>query len=114
DDQADSRSDLYCGGDRCGGSEGYEGIISVPVLFWEFPAAGPRTAPACGDVSVFRDPQRFESPVFSFTSQFIGSDRVIGGKHSNAEQHCAISLSVVFDPRMISREKSYFPVTREC
>ncbi len=68
-------------------AQGDEGVQGLGVVPRQLSPAGPRGAPAGGDVGVLREEERFEAALLHGPGQFRGSDGVVGGGHGDAELH---------------------------
>src|SRR5262249_34125673 len=78
DDRTDSSPEFEFSSRGRGRSQSYERVVSMPVLFWQIGVSRPRRATRCGNMSVLRQPERFETSALALTCKLVGPDGVVG------------------------------------
>jgi hypothetical protein len=94
DHKADAGAELDGRRDDRGGADGNEGIVGVVVPFRQLGAAGPGRFAAGRDVAVLGKPDRLEAARFRLGGELVRRNRVVGGKHRDADPHGSSSLVV--------------------
>src|SRR5262249_43598631 len=95
DQQADARGHLDARGHRRRGGERHEEVVGVGVLLRQHRAARPRAAARGRNVGVLGKPHRLETARFGLARQHVGTDRVVGREHLDAEEHGVPATPVV-------------------